>query len=255
MSRPDNSNRPDPGREIPTAPRPKIWVAGRQRPRFDARAFVATSFGMARRDLEPAMLDTALRLDYLGQQVLRGERKVNFAWAGRSARIIPSHQRVGGWILALSTLFRDARSLLLPPAAPPEALAYPDLARRTGRPEPDLPVVAPGGPACAVSARRVQPGRPETEPTLHAIRSAISDAPHDAGLDAPGRSRPPRIPLTMVAARNFAAAPAPPRRLNRLARAVACRITLAVLLVFAIPAGAVKALLFHLDGGDPADWS
>ena len=260
MSRPDRSNRPDPDREIPNAPRPKIWVEGRQRPRFDARAFATTSFGMAKRDLDPAMLEAAQRLDHLGQQVLRGKRRVNVAWAGRAARFLPSHQRVGGWVLALASLFRDARSLMLPPAAPPEALAYPDLARRTERPlpgvAPDGPAVPSGGPTHAVSARRVQARRPETEPTLHAIRSAISDAPHDAGLDAPGGpSRPSRIPLNVVAARDLAAAPAPPGRLNRLTRVVARRITLAVLLVFAIPAGAVKALLFHLDGGDLADWS
>lgn len=193
----DRSKRFDPTQRPKPVARPKIWVEGRQRPRFAARAYLAAAHGMARRDLDPAILDAVQRLQAFGGQVERGELRVTAAWA---QRVIPSHRRVGAWLLALARLLADSRCLIVP-----EAASSP----------PPIP-------------------RTTVEPTLHAIRSALVEVPHD---DSTAPPLPPATPG------------------GRLLWPVATRITLAVLMAFALPAGAIKALLFHLDGGDLADWS
>jgi hypothetical protein len=234
MSQPDRSAIRDP---LPTAgngPRPRIWVDGRQRPRFDLGAFARTSLGMAKRDLAPEMAEATQRLTRFGQQVRLGEVRLTVVWAGRAARLIPSHARVGGWLLALSALIGGAHDLLVPPAPPDEALAYPDLART-------MPAPAPMAPAAAKAS---------LEPTLHAIRSAISQTPH-AEPDA----RAPSTPTDSLAQSDSPAPSTLARRAKAAVWALACQATLWLMLAFALPAGAIKAMLFHLDGGDLADWS
>ena len=217
MSVRSRAPRLDPSTSTPPTARPRIWVEGRQRPRFDLRAYLATSQGMARRDLDPALVEAAQRLMAFGQRVQGGEVRVGLVWAGRAARVIPSHGRVGGWLIGLSQLLTDSRHLLRPDLEPEDPIAYPDLA--FANPEPIPP-------------------RRTVEPTLHAIRQAIGPAPLN---HAPPAVLPP--------------APQPRGPIGRALWAAATRVTLAILMAFALPGGAVRALLFHLDGGDLAEWS
>ena len=228
-----------------SAERPKIWIEGRQRPRFDLKAYAATAYGMAKRDLPPEMLDAEGHLRGFGQRVVNGDLRPKLAWAGRLQRAVPSHQRVGGWLLGLADLIADSRALLVPVESADAELAYPNLIR-------GQQALSPLRPRPVAGLRVVKSQKPAVEPTLHAIRSAIGTTPHDASLDARGRLPP----LT-------AADPQPARgngkglvaNLQQSLWRAACRALLGILMGFAIPGGAVKALLYHLDGGDLADWS
>jgi hypothetical protein len=215
--------------------RPRIWVQGRQRPRFNLQAYLATSLGMAKRDLAPEVLDASDRLQALGARVLAGEMRVNVAWAGRLSRAVPSCGRVGGWIVGLEGLLRGAHDLLVPPTTAEAPIAYPYLVTRP--PEPAAPALPQ------------PPGRVRVDPTLHAIRAALGDIPHDARFDTAQRPRAPHSPQPPESAART------PGQVRRVVWSVSCRVTLAILIAFALPSGAIKALLYHLNNGDLADWS
>ena len=196
MTIPDRRTRFDPNQGSEPVARPRIWVEGRQRPQFDLRAYLATSLGIARRDLAPEIHESATRLQGFAARVQRGDLRLTVAWA---QRVLPSHQRMAGWISGLARLMADSRRLIVEEeATPPPAPATP---------------------------------RPPVEPTLHAIRSALGDVPHDGHTS----SRPIETEGGV------------------LWRAAA-RAVLWILLAFALPAGAIKALVYHLDGGDLANW-
>jgi len=79
--------------------------------------------------------------------------------------------------------------------------------------------------------RVVQPQAPTAEPTLQAIRGALRAVPHD----------PQPAPM----------APAEPG----LAHQAGSWVLLRVMMLGALPVGAVKAMIYHLEGGDLRDWS
>lgn len=236
MTLPEPSKRFKVSQPAHSAMRPKIWIEGRQRPRFDLKAYAATSFGMAKRDLAPEMLEAGLRLRGLGQRVANGELRANLKWTGRLQRVLPSHQRVSGWILGLADLFAESRIRLDPAEADDAELAYPHLIRRVTDPAP------------------ITPGKSTDEPTLHAIRSAISLVPHYAGPEGRQRGTGTRtIPAEPAAdACDKAGLVAV---LKQWLRSVQCWVLLSVLITFALPSGAIKAMLFHLNGGDLGDWT
>ncbi len=220
--------------EGPTNPqRPQIWVEGRQRPKFDTTAYGAACLGVARRDLLPAMLETEAGLAAFGQKVAAGEVRLNLAWAGRAQRLVPGHRRVGGWILGLAALFADASRHLGHVDDGRISLAYPDLAR-TETPKP-------AAPRALVTE----------EPTLLAIRTAMLARDGEEALE-PGAKRPE------LARKGTADAPGVTAILPAWARAIlragVSRGLLAVLMAFALPVGAIKAMIHHLAGGDLADW-
>ena len=255
MTLPDRSKRFALSDPPPSAERPKIWIDGRQRRRFNLRAYAATSLGMARRDLPPEILDAEGRLRRFGDRLATGEFRPGLAWTGRLQRAVPSPQRVGGWLLGLADLLGGARVLLGPEADKDVEPAYPNLVRgRVGPvlvgPEPVGP--EPVGPEPGADIPAAQGAKSAGEPTLQAIRSAIRTARRDRGPDA-GESGP----VACVVAR-----PAGPVRasglvafLRRSLWAASCRVVLLILMAFAVPGAAVKALLYHLNGGDLADWS
>ncbi len=209
---------------------PKIWVDGRQKPRFDFSAYRSVSLAIARRDLKPEMVDAAQRLQHFGQSVAAGERRVNLARLGRVARLVPSHQWVGRRLLSLGRLFAEAGDLVLPPPAPEEPIAYPNLIRPSFAKQP----VVPQRPT-------PQPKPVRDEPTLHAIRSAIGTPSHRFEHEMPPPSE------AAVDEATDAASPGMLRRGMGWTLAAIC-------LTFALPAGAIRALMFHLDGGDLRDW-
>lgn len=196
--------------------RPPIWATGRQRPRFDFGAFAGVALAMARRDLAPAMEDAARRLRAFGTKVEAGDIRVTGLWA---KRILPPHQPVGRAILGLAAALGDGRLLIAPQVEP---VTYPNLIR----PEFGLKPAAPKRPQAAPS-----------EPTLHAIRSALGTKTHDFALEEPRFA-----PL---------AAPSPPQGLWR----AVCGALLALMMPFALAGGAARAVQYHLNGGDLRDWS
>ena len=245
MARPDRSKRFDQSQMAVDAARPKIWVDGQQRPRFDLRAYAAVSLGMAKRALAPEMQEAEGRLRAFGWQMSLGKLRPDLAWAGRWQRLVPSHHRVGAWVLFLARLFAEASTRLNLPLVAPSDLSHPDVFRGSDKVTPIRPP-----PAAAVPAPK-----PAEEPMLQAIRSAINRTPRDSGhvrlfsgADLPFAELAPPEP----------AAPAESRlatRLRQMAWGAASWTWLAVLIAFALPAGAIRALMFHLDGGDLADWS
>ena len=246
MSLPERAKRFELSEAAPTAKRPKIWIEGQQRPKFNLRAYSAASLGMARRDLAPEILDAERRLRGLGAKVESGELRLNVSWAGRMARAVPSHQVTGRWIVGLADAFAGSHAILVPVEEGGGILAYPDIARPRGLPTQ----LHPKGADEKIEARR--PRAPD-EPTLHAIRSAIRSGPHDARLDPAERRQTPRTQETAALVKpegtGLFGKPA------HLAKAAGRRALLAILMAFAIPGGAVRALLFHLNGGDLNDWS
>lgn len=236
MTQPEPSKRFGKSQPAQSAMRPKIWIEGRQRPRFDLKAYAATSFGMAKRDLAPEMLNAELRLRGLGQRVAKGELRTNWKWTGRLQRVLPSHHRVSGWILGLAEMFAESRIRLDPAEAEDAELAYPNLIRRVTDPAP------------------IKPGKSDDEPTLHAIRSAISLVPHNAGPEVRQRGTGAwTIPAEPAAETDEKAGLV--AVLKQWLRSVQCWVLLSVLITFALPSGAIKAMLFHLDGGDLGDWT
>ena len=221
------------------AERPKIWIDGRQRPRFNAGAYWAVTVGMARRDLLPEMAEAEARLSGFGQRIQSGEVTVRLDWAGRAGRALPSRPRVAGWVLGLARLFAGTRRLIIGEQEIQRELAYPDLIRST------RPVASVRPRSVARSAARPA----VVEPTLHAIRSALGETPHDAALDrraaSPASTPAPEAKVTGAQG----------RRVTRILWRLGCRMTLGLLMAFALPGGAVRAMLFHLNGGDLADWS
>lgn len=236
----ERSKSPEPTPEGEPVRRPKIWIEGQQRPRFDVRAFMNASYGMAKRDLAPAIADTVERLQGLGHLLARGEIRLNVSWAGRFAKVVPSHTRVAGWVLWLSGQFEQAQSHLVPPTKVAEDIAYPGLIRsatvvalRQAVPNVDTP-----------------PRRPTVEPTLHAIRSAISQTAHDFAGETIVKAPNKPVPADPIADDK----PGWIAKVKQQASHAASWVVLGVLMVFALPAGAARALIFHADGGDLREW-
>lgn len=198
--------------------RPPIWTEGRQPLTFGLAAWARVATAMAARDLVPAIDDATGRLTRLADRVGRGDLRVTAAWG---KRILPSHQNVGRAIAALERSLTAARTLLAAPELLLKPLAYPNLDLHLS----DCPAIPPS------------PKPEKLEPTLHAIRSAIGTPAH-ANPYAPT----PPMPLADNA------------RQSRTG-AITAHGVLAVLMLFAWPRGAVKAMLYHLDGGDLRDWS
>ena len=234
----ESNKSPKPADVDAPADRPKIWVEGRQRPKFDVPAFLNASYGMAKRDLAPAIAEAVEHLQGFGHSVAQGEVKLDVRWMGRFARVVPSHGRVGGWLLLGSNVLAGAGAILVPPAENAEDLAYPGLIRGK-TPVPPRPM-----PSVVVNLRR-----PTAEPTLHAIRSAISQTAHDYADETPRVERGEAAKDPGDDQKGLSA------NLKHGAGKAASWLALGILMLFALPAGAVRALIFHADGGDLRDWS
>ena len=222
---------PDAGAE-----RPEIWVDGRQRSRFDFRAYAATSLGMAKRDLRPEMKDAEVRLTALGERILRGEMRVNAAWLRWAQPALPSHQKVGSSVLGLARTFADASRVLSPEVAGDDEMAHSDVYRKLG---------------AATKAAKPVHTRPKDATAPEAIRKMKRSIPNTRALE---------LGLPEIAPQIGEGDEEPARswlndRMRRAFQFGAARMLLWIMVAFALPLGAIKALMFHLNGGDLADWS
>jgi hypothetical protein len=204
----------------PSDSRPPIWVEGQQRAKLDLTAFVHVAHAMAKRDLLPTIDDAATRLQVLGEMVNAGA----FELPGKDhLTLLPSREWVAGRIKMFGNLVQDSASLIRPPIE--DAIPVPV----------SNPVAPPARPAQAVSEKI------QIEPTLQAIRNAIltTQHDHDVELGPEGADGPSGM-----------AQGSDQRRAGFKAKAL-----LAVMMPFAWTGGAVRALIYHIDGGDLRDWS
>ena len=222
-----------------TGGRPPIWVDGRQRPAFNVPAFARASCAMALRNLLPVIDDATARLAISGQRFQQRGSEPSMHLTGQ----IPLfYQLVGASSLALGRLFSATRALIAPPQVPPATVADATLGPRP------VPTPAP--------AKQARPIRPvaTTEPILHAIRSAIAATGHDfadeISPDGNATRKTAQAALVSVELAPRLDPDAPTSNVVWLGS----RALLVAMLPFALPVGAVQAMMYHLDGGDLRDW-
>ena len=274
--------------EPPAPQRPPIWVAGSQRPKFHLRAWGCVGQAMTRRWLAPRLTGAARRIAIWGGQVASGRFRLNTAWMGKAACIVPAYTFVARAITGFGARLAEAAMILLPQAAAPEPLAYPNLIRpdfqaRSPRPMVDHTAALPVTPTppAALPIPTQQPGPLPSalvEPTLSAIRAMIYADPTPANPKRADlkRADPTRADLTRADPQTqprrgarpapvITADPAPDatpvspnltpaRWLGPLLARVAAHGIGWSLLTLTLPVGLVRATLYHLNGGDLADW-
>ena len=261
--------------EIPPGRTP-IWAAGSQQPKFDLRAWGFVAQAVSRRWLDPRLDRMAAALASGGGQVASGRFRVNVAWLGRASRWVPTCGSVGKCIAASGARVSEARAILQPRLPAAEPIAYPNLIRPqltrpdSGQPEPMRPELTrpaltrpcPTGP----DLTRPDLTRPApVQPTLARPPSAqpapvqptpahpppVQPTPAQPPAAEPTLTRPtPAPPLDMTAK---AATPSPSRLRRLMSRAAAHGIAWGAL-ALTLPVGLVQATLYHLNGGDLADW-
>ncbi len=190
---------------------PVIWAEGRQQPPFDLRAFGRVSLLLARQGAGP-VLDSAARHVAAGSAaVAAGRGRIPEARLGRSGRYLPSHQRVAAGLGHLAGVIRGASDMVLPPPAPVEPLAHPDLlslAPKTHRqaerladlPKPALP--QPAAEASPEPVRETRQRRPRPAPAKPAATPETSSAPAE---------QDPQLDAIRALLAEVQASPAPPR--------------------------------------------
>ncbi|MEO6298824.1 MAG: hypothetical protein ABIV25_08650 [Paracoccaceae bacterium] len=261
----DPKNRELLGRGANPSTRPRIWVEGQQQPKFDLRAWTKVSMAITCRTLGPGMAKTATGIDHYGQSVLRGDRVPNLAWAGRAGKFIPSHQLTGAVITGSAQLLADAKQVVLPEPLDDEPIAYPNLIRPSFAATPEQPSRPQRSPAldvAFVAAATMPPGSDTSahaladEPTLRAIRSLIGET------DAAASERPARPPKHTTLPPLAVPIPPEPTLLQtiqsagkRLIWGCSVQMLAWTLVGLAFPIGAVKATVFHLNGGDLREWT
>lgn len=211
----------------PKSPRPALWAEGRQHPLPEPRTFLRAALRLARQSMAGVTARCASSAAGFGAQVTAGRWRVPPARLGRTGRYLPPHRKVGTAVLWGAALLDCAARTILPP---PEVAGPPPLPLR------------PVQSAAAVPPRRVTPRRPQApaEPDLAALRALIAEeAQEGPAVPAPDLSavRPPTAPDP---------APPAPRRLLTGAGWLLGH----GLLLMALPWGAVRATLAHLDGRD-----
>jgi len=208
-----------------------IWAEGRQQPPFDLRAFGRVSLLLARQGAGP-VLDSAARHVAAGSAaVAAGRGRIPEARLGRSGRYLPSYQRVAAGLGHLAGVIRGASDMVLPPPAPVEPLAHPDLlslAPKTHRqaerladlPKPALP--QPAAEASPEPVHETRQRRPRPAPAKPAATPETSSPPaeQDPQLDAirallaevQASPAPPREPARTVSPRRPEPAALPARQ-------------------------------------------
>lgn len=257
--------------EDPDRPgRTPIWSEGRQNPPFEPRAFARASLIFGREALAGLFSRCARSAGTAGDEVASGRWRVPEARLGRTGRYLPHHQTVAATIRGAGGILSRSSRLLGPaedPAPPATIFAPPGPARR---PAPVLTVIsaapeaAPRDPADSAAPetsrdsslaaiRLIMGGKPEMPATPSAaprraparrIRPAAPPPVHDLLGLGEGAELPAEPP---------AAAPvAPPRHgsLRRLMAEATARALAYGILVMALPWGALRAGIAHLDGVD-----
>ncbi len=223
--------------------RPPIWVGGRQQPKFAVLPWVTVGHAMARLWLVPHLAAGSERLVRLGSQIDTGRFAVNLSRLGKVAHHFPSRRAVAETVTGLAMRIADARMILDPVPQMPQALPDPGMIRtaNTADSGASAATVSP----CPAAPSALRSDATHLEPTLSAIRAIM-------------RSQSPAEPATAPHPRTHGAdlrkKEAEKGRLGQfLARGLSHVIAWSTL-ALAMPVGLVRAALFHLNGGDLADW-
>ncbi|MDP3264985.1 MAG: hypothetical protein U1E06_07120 [Tabrizicola sp.] len=203
--------------------RPEIWAEGSQKPKFEVRAFATASLHLTREGIAPLIARTASGTAGLSSRVAAGTWRIPAARLGRAERLVPSHQTVAAWIAATARLIDVAGR-----TAAPESQRRRDRFARTAPVRPSEP--APPDTDLPTAPVSLPEPPQEDAATLAAIRSALDEAPAAAP--------PPPKP------------DAPPSALAETLTAAAGTALGWALTAVALPYGAVRATLAHLNGED-----
>ncbi|MCB6177429.1 hypothetical protein LHP98_04705 [Rhodobacter sp. Har01] len=211
--------------------RPQIWSEGRQHLPLNPRTFALASVGFARDGLAGLLGRCAGSARDFGGAVFGGLWRIPEDRLGRTGRYLPSHRRVGQAVTEGAALLERTARVVRPN---PEAVA-PSIfhaAPLAPRPVRRLP------PAAEAALRSEDPADAE----LVAIRALMDPAP---ALSLP------EVPCVADTSTEPAVA-SPPAGAGRLALvrdAFASALGYG-LLVVAVPYGAIKAGIAHLNGED-----
>ncbi|PTE15030.1 hypothetical protein C5F44_07015 [Fuscovulum blasticum DSM 2131] len=196
--------------------RPRIWAEGSQHPPLQPRAFALASVLFAREGLGRLLRRCSVWSHGFSETVASGRWQIPEARLGRIGRVLPTYQQVSRAITAGAALLETAAQTVRPQTATP---AEPLLS------VPDRTAAAPSG------------ADPLADPDLAAIR-ALMTAPAEAAADASG------VPQEFsVEGGAFTDSPGLPHRIAAAGLGYG-------LLVLAVPYGAVRAGLAHLNGED-----
>ncbi len=190
MAMASHSTGPGSPGDKPDGVKPRLWAEGRQRPGFDARAFLRVSLANSRTVAAPVLVAIAGRLDRFGARVEDGAVRIPAARLGHSGRFLPSHVTTGRRLCDSAAMMRLAAEAA-GGVAPVEALPFRGWADAPGVAVPPGPMPvdrpAPLATVQAAAAERLpvqRPKRPAPLPvaptdadgdrdTLEAIRSLM----------------------------------------------------------------------------------
>lgn len=208
-----------PAEKPPASGRPAIWVEGQQNPPFAPRAFARASLIFARQALAAGLGRAAQALDRLGRHLARRALPQPLPPAGWTRRVLPDLHRRAAWAAGAGRILTRSACLLGRVPAQTAKRPVPIPRRPT-----DLRRAAPAQP---------RPRLPDAD--LEAIRGLLADPP------------PPALAADM--APNLAPAAPAAAAIPALAEAAARALAYGLLLP-ALPFGALRALLAHLNGQD-----
>lgn len=258
---------PDPDGAAQAAPRPPIWVDGRQAPAFDLRAYAEAGMLLTRDAAETALIWLSSEASALSARVERQDWSAVLSRLGRLGRALPGPDRTSAALDRSALHAQAARRLLfgLPDpveAAPPATATVPAQppvtpqrpSRREAAPEPMA--LADALIAAALEPVAAPAPEPAPDPDLAAIRALMAD--QSAEPPAPRPVRAQARPDSSVP-QSETPAPQIPRKSRNLrlppvvVRALIwtwVRVLAGTALIFATPVGFGRALYRHLDGQD-----
>ncbi len=142
---------------------------------------------LARQDVGPILDKAARKLAAGSAAVAAGRGRVPAARLGYSGQYLPSYTSVAAGIGTVATVMRGASDLVLPPPAPVQPLAFPDLLSLAPKTRRKAARLAEGVPAVAADVPAVAP--PQVAPHVPSRRRA---RPAPLLLDAPLNTPEPK---------------------------------------------------------------
>jgi len=258
----------------PSRALPELWVEGSQKPRFDLRAFGSVSLALARAAASPALIWSAGMTEAGAARIARNRIGPRLAAMGRVGRALPAREGVSSGFVALAALLSAAADIAVPPPPAPEP-EQPDLFRSAlpvhipRRPQPRLPDPVPSDPVVMEIRDDLAAKSPDPDtdaPTLAAIRAMIADLRQTdpaspRRIDARAAEPVPPQTRSSLLISTVPLTPQEPRPLTLLDRAKtqlfhASAVVLGwTVTVLALPVGATRAAIAHLNGENLRDWA
>lgn len=185
--------------------KPRIWTEGRQRARFELRAYLRVSLKHARALASPAAASVAATMGRFAARVTEGRIRVPASRLGRIGQALPSHRDVGAGIDTTARMIAEA-------------------ARRAAGPEPVAPLTFRGWDGAVVGPVRdpvvtviaAPPMPPEPPRIADPVAAAPLRPPARKNKPAPAEDPPDEDRATLEAIRSMIhAAEIEPKRPSR----------------------------------------